>query len=393
MYEPNSLSVVIFLQEGDSDSIHERFDSGIQEDASYNLSSNDSMSSMPGRPKRKDTSMNGERSAMYNFLLTKLQGSEESQGNSENEELLHKNGKEDRSKRGAISGEKRAKSLELESDEKVFDAETRSKSGDMDGKIIAIKAASNEEIPEFVLGGETSKREKKVAEEDDLFLKRSNTLQPRKMTKVQAKRIIMHRRTQSEDRTMLDLNANYRNANEDHRATQPSSARDGYTKRNLEHISEFDGSATWNAFDARNYRGSERAIRREIMPIKSIRINQVTRKQEESGAKLKGSLTNLNLEGAISSSAIKAIRRSSSSQNCAALYEGGGSTVDFSRSWSMPRKKYDDKAASDSGRLRLQKTTSTYIPSEEELSQLSSGYEVAYLTYPNGMVSSTISLV
>ena len=423
--------IVIFLQDPDSNSIHERFDSGIQEDASYNLSSDNSLSSGSSRPRRPGTSWNHERSAMYNFLMSKLPKQENSQGSVDNDDeenvaesmmaetkrtgtksemvdeskdklvpsvwddgeykMTPKVWDGDESKRDRLEFEasKRCEQKTCDGEDESHDNEGQLQPKDLDKKIEGKKEkhCNNQEIKK----GDKLVKEESVEEEDACTLHRSQTLQPRTVARVQAKRIVMHRRTQSEDQMKLDLNANY--SSEADIVKMPMSARDSCAKKNLGFISEDQDQGTWNAFDARNYRRSERCIRREIMPIKSIRINQQMQKLENHDKKLSDSLTQLNLEGAISNQAIKAIHRSSSSLSCAGFTDGSMTNNELSRSWTMPRKILNETPPKGRASQRLQKTASAHFPSVEEDLKYTSGFEVGYLKHPNGIVSSTISLV
>ena len=219
--------------------------------------------------------------------------------------------------------------------------------------------------------GVKSKSEDLVEQGEGSKLERSQTPQPRTVAIVQGRRIIRPRRTMSEQHMKFDINANY-------------IAKDASTKSTLGYISENGGKGTWNAFDARNYRGSERLIRRDILPIKSIRINQQMTMPESYDKQLNRSLTQLNIDGAISSSAIKAIQRSTSTSNCAVLTDSTIVNDNFSRSWNIPRKMAYELPAKDRAHIRLQKATG--LVQQGDL-------EDGCVQKPNGHYSSTISLV
>lgn len=407
------------------------------------------MSSLPRRPKSRGTAWNGERSAMYNFLLTNIGSDESSSEIEENEEgkkakergagMKHRKGEQSNGKE-KIHDEDKGWNLEKENQFKLGECvngirdmrvgagekdlgscpnntscktdsvmapqrkdanEFEIEQGNAEGfdektgqsRCRETEATGNKVNQEMVAKEKSLKKDDSIDDEDGFGLKRCQTLQPRTIEKVKAKRIVLHRRTQSEDHIRLDFNANYRTENDEQILKGKVSARDGYMKRNLEHISENEDKVAWNAFDARNYRGSERAIRREIMSIKGIRINQQLTSLENHDKKLNRSLTQLNIDGAISTNTMKAIRRSSSSLNCAVATDGGAIHEDQSKSWSMPRKMYKEMPVNEKAKIRLQKTASAFIPREDDDQKFTSGFEVGYLTHPNGIVSSTISLV
>jgi len=374
------------IKDADSDSIHERFDSGIQEDASYNLTPLKSGSPTSSKPKMRGTSWNGERSSMYNFLLTKLPGSDDSQENSDIEESKSKlaptawdqTPKKQQSAAGEIARGTEEQNTETVAKTQALgpvEAVSGSKAQDST-KIGVVKEHRSRD------DGEVQQAEKSDRQHDEAKLTRT-------VAKVQARSIVKHRRTQSEDQTRPDINANYIIGGQ----MLDAPAQPAYTKRNLDYISENEGKGTWNAFDARNYRGSERLVRREILPIRGVRINQQLLMQESHDKNLTGSLTQLNIDRAISSNAVKAIRRSTSSLNSDALSENTLANESFTRSWTMPRNMVSEASSGNRMQQRFKKTVSAYIPRVEEGETYRSEFVADYVQPSSGIVSTTVSLV
>ena len=227
------------------------------------------------------------------------------------------------------------------------------------------------------------------AYEDEHVLQRSQTMQPRKMSSRSEQKLSKHRRTQSEDQIKSDANTMTNGGSRtDYQA--PLSARERYHYRNLGHISENGNTSTWNAFDSRNYRSSERIVRKDKPTLKKAAKSKHFSKLADQNKTLNGSLTQLNLEGAISSNAIKAIKRSVSITNCSVFtidndQTNGCLTIPYGENVNGPNVIKDNN--------RLQKRASASISMSDGEPKYTSGYEVGYRTHPNGMVSSTISLV
>ena len=372
------------MQDADSDSIHERFDSGIQEDASYNLTPLKSGSPTSSKPRTRGTSWNGERSAMYNFLLTKLPGSDESQENSDIEESKSKLAPsvwDQTPKKQQCAVGEGAQGNEEQNAETVSKAQA----------LGPVEAVSGSKAKIAVVKEPASRDNSEVQQTEKSDRQRDEAKMTRTVAKVQARKVVKHRRTQSEDQMRPDLNANYIIGGQ--MLNAPVQSKDAYTKRNLNYISEDEGRGAWNAFDARNYRGSERLVRREIPPIRGIRINQQLLMQESHDRNLTGSLTQLNIDGAISNNAIKAIRRSTSSLSSDALSENTLANESFTRSWTMPRNMVSEASSGNRMQQRCKKTVSAYIPRLEEGATYRSEFEADYVQHSNGIVSSTVSLV
>ena len=322
---------------------------------------------------------------MYNFLLTKLPSSDDSRENSDMEEQNTK------SKLAPKVWDQISEKQESAcSGAAERGSEIKEDLADQMNEVIGEKekASVREDV---VVGGRLGEKSM-IEQNDDSKLQWGQNLDPMTIASVHAKRIVKHRRTQSEDRLRLDLNGNYLAKGYILNAPVDSTS-DGHTKRNLGYISENDSKGSWNAFDARNYQASERLIRREIPPIRGIRINQQLLVPESSEKKLNGSLTQLNLDGAISSNAIRAIQRSSSSSNCAVLTGDEAINENFSRSWTMPRKVDNEIPSKNRVQVRLQKTASAYFPSAHTHLRQKSALEGGYARHTTAMVSNTVSLV
>ena len=241
--------------------------------------------------------------------------------------------------------------------------------------------------------------EEAVFSEEQAPLQRSHTMQPRKLAKEKPRKLNLHKRSFSEDRSKLDINSNV--AEKDKQPlSAPLSARERYQRKHLGYISENGNPTSWDAFDSRNYGSLERPrtkmppLNGVISPDKGSPESKQFGELMQQNKKLNNSLTQLNLQGAISNGALQALRRSAS---MALISREGGHSLDDTNvpmsaqvtrrntaGQSSLRSKYND---------RLRKTASAYLPGFSEFRKLSTGYEIDFLTNTNAMVSSTISLV
>ncbi|XP_065063069.1 uncharacterized protein LOC135689684 [Rhopilema esculentum] len=362
-----SMTESSLTENADRDSIHERFDSGIQEDASYNISqeSKETTSELSPTKRGNKQSWNGERSSRYDFLLkaSNASGSEDSQCSFDNEI--------------AVEGK-------VNADRMVDVASSNVWNRNSDVEKQATKNEGNTQVEKNTQMTVTSQ-----AYEDEHVLQRSQTMQPRKMSSRSEQKLSKHRRTQSEDQFKSDVNSMTNGESRTGYQT-PLSARERYHYRNLGHISENGNASTWNAFDSRNYRSSERIVRKERPMLKKAAKSKHFSKLADQNKALNRSLTQLNLEGAISSHAIKAIKRSVSITNCSVFtidndQTNGCLTIPYGDNVNGPNVIKDNN--------RLQKRASASITMSDGEPKFTSGFEVGYRTHPNGMVSSTISLV
>ena len=382
-YKQNLNCIFIFVQDADSDSIHERFDSGIQEDASYNPSLYSSVTPPLSKSKSSGTSWNGERSALYNFLLTNLPASDDSQESSDiDEEHTSKMAPKvwdkspEKQDSGADSG------LSKGADGSILENANRIQPCNLPEDVLGDKEQDNP------VGGASnevkSKNEDSIKQGEGSKLQRSQTPQPRTVAKLHGRR-----RTMSEDQMKVDANGNY--ITQVYSPNTTVITKDACRKSSLGYISENDGKGTWNAFDARNYRDSERLVRRDILPIRGIRINQQLIMPESYDKQLNRSLTQLNIDGAISNSAIKAIQRPSS--NCEVFTDSTIVNDNLTKSWNISRKMAYEMPPKGRARIRLQRTTSAYMSSREGGFIQQIDLEAGCLKQSNEQYSSTISLV
>ena len=247
------------------------------------------------------------------------------------------------------------------------------------------------------------KPEEAVFIEEQAPLQRSHTMQPRKLAKEKPRKLNLHKRSFSEDRSKMDINSNVIDKDSEtdkHPLSAPLSARERYHRKHLGYISENGSPKNWDAFDSRNYGSLERP-RTKMPPLNGVTSpdkgspeNKQFGELMQQNKRLNNSLTQLNLQGAISNGALQALRRSAS---MALISRESGDSLDDTNvpmSAQVPRRhtagqsslrsKYND---------RLRKTASAYLPGFSELRKLSTGYEIDFLTNTNAMVSSTISLV
>lgn len=329
-------SIYFGFQDEDSDSIHERFDSGILEDAPFNVSN-------------------------------EIRDSPRKQSSSPKPNSVRQNIQQSKSKDGSLRY-----SVHLE-------------------PAINVTVCKREE----------TKPEAALFDEEQALLQRSHTMQPRKLAKEKPRKLNLHKRSFSEDRSKLDINSNVVDKDpetDNHPRSAPLTARERYHRRHLGYISESGSPKNWDAFDSRNYGSSERPrtkmppLNGVISPDKGSPESKQFGELMQQNKQLNNSLTRLNLQGAISNGALQALKRSTSMGLISR--DGAHSLDDTNVPMSVPRRhtagqsslrsKYND---------RLRKTASAYFPGFSEFRKLSTGYDIDFLTNTNAMISSTISLV